>query len=1662
MADAGDRKAAPIHRKSDGLSSSRPHPTHGSHHAPRNYKTLYDKELGAKETIRRYNGFIPGHPKYDVKLPLTDPRNHYIPYRVVPQADLNVPSFTIDRNTLFYPKLEVALFKLNDNVNKAFLQQLATKVAPPIDLEVFYHPVTKKHMGMAMIVFTTFAAFWPKNLPGYMNISEAHKFVLEYDGKSIMGGQVICCHDPYFTVLSQRYEDATGEEMRIPVHLKNLEETILNTRRSQLALKSDSLVRRSHDTPPLPQVVERVVDECMEMESPSVPSPHLTPHNVGKHSGGAHTPTADFSLPRKAPCPRTPQLDPPLPPPPPFAPPFIGPPPAAFIPAILPPSVPPFHGGQSCANNEGLTSSLEDHRWYDCNVSPDSPIYNDYSRTHHLNHDVWSPYLSHPVANTINSFPTNPQSTSYYSCDMQYPVESTSNCGNHGYAGFGHERVDRSYYRKSRFRRERRWHSPHFEARLSRRYPYRVEFYENDENAFRGYPTPPPQNRSCAEDQGKGSILVKRYRYDVSPSNFPCEQSNLDMNNNSYCSNPSTGLEVWSHPRRKRSRWDCASADTEGDFNSHLHPGTNASISSAAPLAPGFPGVAYPPPPPYSALPPSGSASFPPNYPHLSVAASMPNLTLGNDEMASTSQAPIPPPESSHGKRESKSRQSKKKKKKKRRHSSNSSSSGSSSNCSLNVGEYLRVEKKEMSTKYISREREGLEKTIVQEIKTVTKRKKYRVTESKRNDAKISGLQMISSDESVENADSAEGNEGKTSKRISSPLKADEKDKKFEVHRWSSSSTESDGEQFHKKEKKKERLSASRSLHESASQPSASLIVPPPPPPSVLISPAHVAPQQLPHKEVGPPKPGPPIPPNITIPPPGVPVALVPTHLPPPPFPVPHINPPVVGAPPFNPLLPPPPPGFPLQPNIFPKRELPKVSLRFVEDPPPRPTTSLASSQQTLADRVASIFGGDALPGSSSGAREESATPQPAASTSAACDDLDDMDVDVGSSISQPPGPSTSQSPMHVKSRRVKKARSGKERTSARDKKRFMRNVSIVREATEKIIGEEIVDVITKDFYKRIEGVSFEILEEVLAEIRHELEEQKRNEASRCFYAQEALRAQAQIETQDKPSDVSQLCSPLAASLNATPEKLGSFPFTINMPKLPSFKRKIRPPSPESDSESRSPVARRRSVQSDRSDDSDGSDAAQKSSSSDEATESSDEVVLRKKRRGLKSRSTDSTQSGSSSSSEVSSNEDEPCRSKSSQSVRSAQKPISPSCSTAVSTASSIASSSESSSPSDEEEDKDASTATEEPSVIVPQSPLKEVEKVEEEVPEIPLWQNILSNESMEWFESLPRPLYHAHLTEHCYFKLPGEEKKVENDESQEEQKKTPAVAKKGRLNKHDRELLGLFSTAEVTPKPIPQISYPPWSLEDKLKHINEWDCCFDPEDQEYLRQAFSILQPATENGVPTPWAKPVRFSFTSWSDKPRLLDKPTKKGRLDQYFADAELDGILPIEGGCARTRGYFKMSMKEKRSLIRRPEDEQRDRTLLSDRDEAAVRHNLVHTKESRSMHRRLLTTMGDTNTDFFKVNQLKYRKKMIKFARSRIHGWGLYAMEAIAPDDMIVEYVGQKVVTVDGDKRIVIYSKTLINKGDEITYDYKFPIEEDKVDCLCGAPNCRGTLN
>jgi len=173
----------------------------------------------------------------------------------------------------------------------------------------------------------------------------------------------------------------------------------------------------------------------------------------------------------------------------------------------------------------------------------------------------------------------------------------------------------------------------------------------------------------------------------------------------------------------------------------------------------------------------------------------------------------------------------------------------------------------------------------------------------------------------------------------------------------------------------------------------------------------------------------------------------------------------------------------------------------------------------------------------------------------------------------------------------------------------------------------------------------------------------------------------------------------------------------------------------------------------------------------------------------------------------------------------------------------------------------------------------------------------------------------------------------------------------------------------------------------------------------------------------------------------------------------------------------------------------------------------------REARSNQRRQLAVLGDeaSSSDLLKFNQLKFRRKNMTFGKSAIHDWGLFAKEYIGADEMVIEYVGQvvrpvisdvrekryekqgigssylfridadyvvdatkcgnlarfinhscdpncyaKIITIDGESKIVIYSKQPIAYGEEITYDYKFPIEDEKIRCLCGTEKCRKYLN
>ncbi|KKY29004.1 putative set domain protein [Phaeomoniella chlamydospora] len=165
-------------------------------------------------------------------------------------------------------------------------------------------------------------------------------------------------------------------------------------------------------------------------------------------------------------------------------------------------------------------------------------------------------------------------------------------------------------------------------------------------------------------------------------------------------------------------------------------------------------------------------------------------------------------------------------------------------------------------------------------------------------------------------------------------------------------------------------------------------------------------------------------------------------------------------------------------------------------------------------------------------------------------------------------------------------------------------------------------------------------------------------------------------------------------------------------------------------------------------------------------------------------------------------------------------------------------------------------------------------------------------------------------------------------------------------------------------------------------------------------------------------------------------------------------------------------------------------------------------------------MLSTLGNEDVVVAKFNQLKARKKPVRFARSAIHNWGLYAMENIAANDMIIEYVGEKIrqevadlreqqylrsgigssylfrideatvidatkkggiarfinhsctpnctakiIRVEHTKRIVIYALRDIERDEELTYDYKFEREwdsDDRIPCLCGSTGCKGFLN
>ncbi|KAK0739278.1 hypothetical protein B0T21DRAFT_346606 [Apiosordaria backusii] len=250
-----------------------------------------------------------------------------------------------------------------------------------------------------------------------------------------------------------------------------------------------------------------------------------------------------------------------------------------------------------------------------------------------------------------------------------------------------------------------------------------------------------------------------------------------------------------------------------------------------------------------------------------------------------------------------------------------------------------------------------------------------------------------------------------------------------------------------------------------------------------------------------------------------------------------------------------------------------------------------------------------------------------------------------------------------------------------------------------------------------------------------------------------------------------------------------------------------------------------------------------------------------------------------------------------------------------------------------------------------------------------------------------------------------------------------------------------------------------------------------------------------------------------------------------------------VPNATGCARTEGVKKILNSEKSKYlphhikVQKAREERQAQNGKSGKDSvlaAAEAAKLAaesqvargNSRANRANNRRFVAGLHDQirglgqDSDAFRFNQLKKRKKPVKFARSAIHNWGLYTMENIPKDDMIIEYVGEevrqviaelrearylksgigssylfriddntvidatkkggiarfinhscmpnctaKIIKVEGSKRIVIYALRDIAQNEELTYDYKFEREigaTDRIPCLCGTAACKGFLN
>jgi histone-lysine N-methyltransferase SETD1 len=241
----------------------------------------------------------------------------------------------------------------------------------------------------------------------------------------------------------------------------------------------------------------------------------------------------------------------------------------------------------------------------------------------------------------------------------------------------------------------------------------------------------------------------------------------------------------------------------------------------------------------------------------------------------------------------------------------------------------------------------------------------------------------------------------------------------------------------------------------------------------------------------------------------------------------------------------------------------------------------------------------------------------------------------------------------------------------------------------------------------------------------------------------------------------------------------------------------------------------------------------------------------------------------------------------------------------------------------------------------------------------------------------------------------------------------------------------------------------------DNVLDIDGWQYSLkDDEDFMFAKKALLDEAPASIGDAKL------------WAFKQKQI-KALNSGTQGDLGNGTGIDGYyVRNPTGAARTEGVKKILNEEKskylphRIKVQRAREERQAQakanpTLAAEAAKVAAAEKIAATASSRSNranNRRLVNdinlqkqSLATSNSDAdvaIRFNALKKRKKHVKFERSAIHGWGLYADENIAINELIIEYVGEKVRQKVADMREIRYEKQGVGSS------YLFRMMDDEI--------------